>query len=166
MKVFLAFGSNIGKRIEQIREADHRLGLNGIHRLAFSSFYESCPVEVEDQPDFVNAVGCYETLLSPFELLRCLQQVEVEMGRTRDAYKGPRTIDIDVLFYGNWVIETCHLKIPHPAFHLREFVLRPLWEVEPDLVPPTMQGRDVEDLLTFCPDQMSRPVCLDSPSIQ
>ena len=88
------------------------------------------------------------------------------MGRKRDQYKGPRTIDIDILFYGNWVVETCELRIPHPAFHLREFVLRPLWEVEPLFIPPTMHGHNVEDLLTFCPDQVSRPIRIDSPSLK
>ncbi len=157
----------MGDRLEQIRLADHKLQLNGVQRRSFSSLYETQPVEVEDQPVFVNAVGCYETLLDPFCLLRRLQQIENELGRERDGReKGPRCIDIDLLFYGNCMIQTNRLKVPHPAFHLREFVLRPMVELDPAFVPPTMNGRSVEELLTFCPDQVSHPVRLDTKTLK
>ncbi len=164
LRIFLAFGSNIGDRIEQLRKAEMMIRLNGMQKDSFSSLYESRPVDVEEQPLFVNAVGCYETRLDPFSLLRTLQRIETEMGREREGrVKGPRCIDIDLLFYGSCVIQTDQLKVPHPAFHLREFVLRPLAELDPAFVPPTMNGRSVEELLALCPDQVSNPVMLDVP---
>ncbi len=152
----------MGDRSEQIRLADQKLQLNGVQRRSFSSLYETQPVEVENQPAFVNAVGCYETLLDPFSLLASLQQIEGELGREKGGRnKGPRCIDIDLLFYGKCMIQTNRLKVPHPSFHLREFVLRPMVELAPGFVPPTMNGRSVDELLTFCPDQVSHPVRLN-----
>jgi len=131
---YLALGANMGDRVGNLREAVRLLVENGACRvLSASSFYETKPVGVEDQPEFVNAVVRIETTLSPHDLLNLCLSIEKTMGRKRTMMWGPRVIDIDILLYSS--VYTCDddLVIPHPRMMERAFVLVPLAEITPDL---------------------------------
>jgi 2-amino-4-hydroxy-6-hydroxymethyldihydropteridine diphosphokinase len=142
---YLSLGSNLGDRVELLREAIGRLGeLGGV--VAVSSFYETEPVEVTDQPWFVNCAVALETSLEPEELMAALLGIERGMGRERVQKKGPRTIDIDVLLYGDAVVETEAVKIPHPAMGERRFVLEPLAEIAGEARHPVV-GKTVREMV-------------------
>ena len=113
--------------------------------LAVSSLYESEPLGLQNQPKFTNAVIKVRTELSPFELLDFLQRIEREIGRKRTVRWGPRVIDLDIIFYGDLVMTTDSLTIPHPRAHERRFVLEPLLEIEPTAWHPVknMAVRDI-----------------------
>jgi 2-amino-4-hydroxy-6-hydroxymethyldihydropteridine diphosphokinase len=135
---YLSLGSNIGDRIQNLRTCISRLAdLGSVRRV--SSFYETEPMEFGDQPWFVNCVVELETSRSAEELLAGIQTVEAELGRNRRVARGPRTIDIDILLFGNSVITNDHLQIPHPAMHERRFVLVPLAEIAPDVLHPALK---------------------------
>lgn len=104
-----------------------------------------------DQPWFLNTVVEVATTLGPEELLAVCLEVEHESGRIRDRHKGPRTLDIDIVLYGNTVVHKQGLTIPHPAFAARRFVLAPLAEIAPDFVDP-LSGETIRRLLEICPD--------------
>jgi 2-amino-4-hydroxy-6-hydroxymethyldihydropteridine diphosphokinase len=104
-----------------------------------SSFYETEPVDVTNQPMFLNCVVALETDLAPPKLMRAVLDIERDMGRRRTQDKGPRNIDIDILLAGNAVIDTPELTIPHPAMHQRRFVLEPLSEIAPDATHPVLR---------------------------
>src|SRR3982750_3467305 len=126
--VYISLGSNIGDRAASLQAAIDRLrGVGTVQ--AVSGFYETEPVELTDQPWFLNCVVALETRESPATLLRKLLEIEQEMGRIRLRDKGPRSIDIDILLYGDEAMEGRGLKIPHPAMHQRRFVLEPLAEI-------------------------------------
>lgn len=131
-----------------LRGAIERLGRVGKVRKV-SSFYETEPVEFTEQPWFVNCVVELETRRSAAELMRELLAIEREMGRAREAEvaKGPRSIDLDLLLFGDEVIDTEELTVPHPAMHLRRFVLEPLAEVAPEVVHPVLRKSARELLL-------------------
>lgn len=144
--VYLSLGSNIGDRAANIHDAVRRLEQFGEVR-SFSSLYETSPVEVTDQPWFLNAAAQLQTQLPAEELMSVLLQIERDMGRHRTQPKGPRIIDIDILFYDDAQIHTADLDVPHPAMHLRKFVLVPLAEIAPNAVHPTLQ-KPVSTLLS------------------
>ena len=133
--VYLSLGSNLGDRAANLRAAIDRLGRVG-RVVAVSSFYETEPVEVTDQPWFLNCAVRLETEKMPRQLLAALLEIERQMGRRRDRKKGPRVIDLDILLFGSSVIQTRGLTIPHPAMHERRFVLEPLAEIAPDVRHP------------------------------
>ncbi|HSE84073.1 MAG TPA: 2-amino-4-hydroxy-6-hydroxymethyldihydropteridine diphosphokinase [Thermodesulfobacteriota bacterium] len=136
--VFVGIGSNLGNRIENCAEAIRKIsGFAAI--FAISSIYETEPVGNEDQPNFINCAVKIETDLSPYDLLSSLQSIEDNLGRERVQKLGPRTIDLDILFYNNLVIESDELIIPHPSAHLRRFVLEPLSEIAPYLIHPVLK---------------------------
>ena len=118
--------------------------------LAVSALYETQPVDVPDQPWFLNCVAAIETDKTPRELLQLALQVEGAMGRLRMRAKGPRKIDIDVLLFGNLVVDEPGLKIPHPAMHQRRFVLEPLVEIAPEARHPEL-GKTAQELLAKLP---------------
>jgi 2-amino-4-hydroxy-6-hydroxymethyldihydropteridine diphosphokinase len=142
---YLSLGSNLGDRAANLRAALAPLEAAG-RMLTVSAFYETQPVEVTDQPWFLNCVAALETERTPGELLRAVLRVEAEMGRLRMRNKGPRNIDIDVVLFGDAVVDEPGLKIPHPAMHRRRFVLEPLVEIAPEARHPVL-GKTARELL-------------------
>ena len=143
--VYLSLGSNLGDRLENLRRACAALAPRGIRLRRASSLYETEPVDVQDQGWFLNCVIEVETALPPARLLEVLQQIERELGRERLQPKGPRTIDLDILLYGDLMIRDENLVVPHPRLHERRFVLEPLRELAPSLKVPFLD-RTVEEL--------------------
>jgi 2-amino-4-hydroxy-6-hydroxymethyldihydropteridine diphosphokinase len=128
--VFLSLGSNVGDREANLRDAQKRLGAVG-RVAAVSSFYETEPVEFTQQPWFLNCAVALETAQTPQQLMTSILNIEETMGRRRVQKKGPRTIDIDILLFGDAVLDSPQVTIPHPAMHKRRFVLEPLAEIAP-----------------------------------
>lgn len=134
---YIALGSNLNTPIEQLNSALNAIeNLPQTKLLAVSSFYQSKPLGPQDQPDYVNAVAKIETALSALDLLDALQRIENEQGRVRLRRWGERTLDLDILLYGNEMIQHERLTVPHYDMHNREFVIVPLAEISPDLVLP------------------------------
>ena len=144
---FLGLGSNLGDREANLREAVQRLEAAEIRVLHRSSLYETAPQDLIDQPWFLNAVVEVESSLFPLQLLARIRQIERDMGRRRVTPKGPRNIDIDVLFYGRTVIATAELEVPPPRMAQRRFVLEPLAEIAPDLRHP-LTGKTANEMMS------------------
>jgi 2-amino-4-hydroxy-6-hydroxymethyldihydropteridine diphosphokinase len=152
-RAFIGLGSNLGDREAQIRRAIEemrRVPRTMVARV--SSLYDTAPVGDVDQPRFLNAVAWVETDLTPGELLWNLLLVEQRLGRVRVKAKrwGPRTIDLDLLFYGDQVLEEPGLTLPHPEAHQRAFVLLPMAELDPEYVHP-VSGETVAAMLERVP---------------
>lgn len=148
--VYLALGSNLGDRLAYLQKALDLLHRPTLQVKRAASVYETEPMEVTDQPWFLNTVLEVETLLFPRQLLARLQQVERRLDRQRTIDKGPRTLDIDLLLYGQAVVQAPELTIPHPAMAQRRFVLEPLAELAPQLRHPVLR-RTVWELLQAAP---------------
>lgn len=146
--VYLSLGSNIGDRAARLRDAITRLESLG-RVMAVSSFYETEPVEYTQQPWFLNCAVALETTKMPRRLMSALLQIERHMGRRRVTKKGPRTIDIDILLFGDTVMNSADLTIPHPAMQERRFVLEPLAEIAQDARHPGLNKtiRELRDEL-------------------
>ena len=142
---YLSLGSNLGDRAANLRAALTQLEAAGVF-LAVSAFYETQPVDVPEQPWFLNCVAVITTEKSPRELLELALKIEAEMGRVRMRHKCPRNIDIDLLLFGDRLIDEQGLKIPHPAMHKRRFVLEPLAEIAPEARHPQL-GKTAKELL-------------------
>ena len=145
---FIGLGSNLGNRWQSCREALDRLALLPDTRLLrVSSFFETDPQEGVAGGRFLNAVAELETALTASHLLQCLQEIEVALGRQADHSPGAaRTLDLDILLYGDREIRDPHLTVPHPCLARRRFVLAPLVSLDPSLRPPGL-GATVEELL-------------------
>ncbi len=151
-KAFIGLGANLGDPEAQVRRALAALAeLPGTRLLAASSLYRSAPLGVIAQPDFINAVAAAETTLAARALLEALLAAERRFGRRRDFPGAPRTLDLDLLLYGDRVIAEPGLVVPHPRMHERAFVLAPLAEIAPDIAIPG-KGR-AGALLAACTDQ-------------
>lgn len=149
--VYIGLGSNLQDPIIQLTTALNALAnLPDSKLVSQSSLYISDSL-LEGQPQYINAVACLETGLMPEALLDQLQQIENEHGRERKERWGARTLDLDIILYGNQQINTERLSIPHPQMALRSFVLRPLLDIAINVCLP--DGREVADLLADCPSQ-------------
>ncbi len=146
---YLSLGSNVGDRAQNLREALARLREVG-DVVEVSSLYETEPVEFTEQAWFLNCAVALKTDLEPQELMARLLGIEREMGRERTVKKGPRTIDIDLLLFGDKVLSTPELTIPHPAMHQRRFVLEPMAELAPGVRHPVLK-KTVAELLSGLP---------------
>jgi 2-amino-4-hydroxy-6-hydroxymethyldihydropteridine diphosphokinase len=137
-RAYVGLGANLGRREANLKSALTLLGGEpGVEVVAVSTFRETEPVGFLDQPRFLNAAAAVETDLGPRELLECLLAVERALGRTREGRRfGPRTIDLDLLVYGDAVVREPGLEVPHPRLHERRFALEPLAELDPGLVVP------------------------------
>jgi 2-amino-4-hydroxy-6-hydroxymethyldihydropteridine diphosphokinase len=144
-RAYLGLGSNLGSRLDNLRAGLRRLG-PVVQVTAISALYETAPIGVTEQPSFLNAVCSVTTTLAPHPLLDRLKEIERELGRTEGRRWGPRPLDLDILLYDEDRIELRDLEIPHPRLRERAFVLRPLSELDPDLVIPG-DGRTVRALL-------------------
>jgi 2-amino-4-hydroxy-6-hydroxymethyldihydropteridine diphosphokinase len=148
---YLSLGSNVGGRETNLRAAIGRLGQDALGQvISASSFYETEPVEFTEQAWFLNAVVALETNAAPHQLMKDLLYIEQEMGRTRTQRKGPRIIDIDILLFGDAVIDSLDLTIPHPAMATRRFVLEPLTEIAPEVLHPVLK-KTAQELLDSLP---------------
>jgi 2-amino-4-hydroxy-6-hydroxymethyldihydropteridine diphosphokinase len=148
--VYLSLGSNLGQRQKQLIAAIENLGCVG-RVVKISSFYETQPVEVTDQPWFLNCAIAVETSHSPEQVLKEILSIEREMGRERTFKKGPRNIDIDILLFGDRIMDSPQLAVPHPAMHQRRFVLEPLDEIAPEAWHPILK-KTVRELLSELSD--------------
>jgi 2-amino-4-hydroxy-6-hydroxymethyldihydropteridine diphosphokinase len=152
VRAVIGLGANLGDPAAQLRTAIAAIGCIADTRvLAVSSFYRTAPVGYLAQPEFVNAAVAVETALAPRALLDALQAIEAAAGRERRFKDAPRTLDLDLLLYGDRVADEPGLTIPHPRLHERAFALAPLVEIAPDAVVPGY-GR-AADLLARCADQ-------------
>ena len=147
---YLAIGSNLGDRVDNLRRAAAMLAPE-VRLLAASPLYETAPAYVVDQPRFVNGALKVETALAPRDLLRKLKGIEQAVGRQPGMRNGPRIVDLDILFLGDTVLSGGELEIPHPRLAERLFVLRPLNDLTPDLTHPVLR-RTVAELHAALPD--------------
>ena len=149
-KALIGLGANLGDRAGNLTRACELLGnISGVRTLRLSRFYETEAVTLSPdlaQPMYLNAVGLLETELEPLELLQAMTNIEQSLGRERTERWGPRTIDLDLLLFGNEVMHTDILTIPHPLMAKRRFVLEPAAEIAPDMRHPT-SGKTISHLL-------------------
>ena len=150
---YVGIGSNLGEPARQVESAFEQLGRIRQTKLgAISSLYRSQPVGYARQPEFVNAVAVLETSLPPLGLLTELQAVESRHGRERSFPNAPRTLDLDLLLYGQEIIARPGLTVPHPRMHERAFVLKPLLEIAPDIAVPGLGAAQAR--LANCSNQL------------
>lgn len=150
-RYFLALGSNLGDREENLRRAVERLRARGVAVGRSASVYTTEPQEIRDQPWFLNTVVEVETALEPEELMRTCLEIEADLGRQRTVPNGPRTLDLDIILAEDRVVNTEHLTVPHPRYARRRFVVEPLAEIAPDLVDP-VRGQTVREILSGLAD--------------
>jgi 2-amino-4-hydroxy-6-hydroxymethyldihydropteridine diphosphokinase len=138
--VFFSLGSNVGDREKNLRTAVAALPELGVRIKKVSSIYETEPVDLLEQPWFLNCVVEGETAVPAATLLKDLRHLEKRMGSKKLVARGPRLIDLDILIYGRQTIDSPELQVPHARMHLRRFVLAPLAEIAPDLMHPSWSG--------------------------
>lgn len=157
-RVFIGLGSNVGDRLRLISEAVRRLGtVEGIRVTQLAPIIESAPLGGPPQGPYLNTVAELDTALEPRNLLILLKQIERQLGRPAGGPRwGPRPIDLDVLLYGDRIIEEPDLQVPHPRLHERWFVLAPLSQLAPDAVHPVLR-QSVADLFHRLPAPAVEP---------
>jgi 2-amino-4-hydroxy-6-hydroxymethyldihydropteridine diphosphokinase len=150
IRCFIGLGSNLNNPIDQVTRAIDELNtIKQCQLINVSSLYSSEPIGPQDQPNFINAVAELATTLPPHSLLDELQSLEQNHQRIRERHWGPRTLDLDLLLYGNEVINTERLNVPHTFMHERNFVLYPLFEISPEL--EISKNTLLSSLLVACP---------------
>ncbi|HAQ37486.1 MAG TPA: 2-amino-4-hydroxy-6-hydroxymethyldihydropteridine diphosphokinase [Saprospirales bacterium] len=149
-RVVIGLGANLGKKADQIVRAIEEISLLGII-VQRSALFKSQPWGNTDQDFFINAVVSILTSLDPWSLLKQLIDIEEKIGKEKKIHWGPRRIDLDILYFGQKIIFEKSLIIPHPFLHLRNFVLVPLEEIEPDFLHPLLK-KTTKELLMECPD--------------
>jgi 2-amino-4-hydroxy-6-hydroxymethyldihydropteridine diphosphokinase len=164
IKVYLGLGSNLGDREANLRRALDRINALGLVITSKSSLYETEPVGYSDQPQFLNQVieitvpdvllvhGEPDATLRAQDLLSELLEIERELGRERSFANGPRVIDIDLVLFGDLIIDQTDVVVPHPRMHLRRFVLEPLCEIAPEIVHPAL-NKTCRELLASLEDE-------------
>jgi 2-amino-4-hydroxy-6-hydroxymethyldihydropteridine diphosphokinase len=162
-RFYLSLGSNLGDRKTNLREAIRALGKLG-EITAVSSFYETEPVEVVEQPWFLNCTVALDSDRTPIDLLHEILALEKQMGRYRTQDKGPRNIDIDILLGGDTIVSTPELTVPHPAMHERRFVLEPLAEIAPGAMHPRLRKK-ISELLADLPPGAAVRRLGEAPSV-
>jgi len=152
---YLLLGTNMGERFELIKKAQNLIQEKvGSISKASSSIYETAAWGEENQADYLNQVLVVDTKLNPFQLLQNIHQIEQSLGRKREKAWGPRTMDIDILFYDQYICNTPQLTIPHPHISKRRFVLTPLAEINPTFIHPLL-NKSIQNLLSHCEDTLS-----------
>ena len=153
-KIYLSIGGNLGDRKTYLKKAIKLLIKAVGHQVQASNIYETEAWGKTDQEPFLNQVLEMESYLSAFELLKTCLKIEAALGRSREERWGSRSIDIDILFYGDEIIEEKHLQIPHPRLHQRNFVLIPLKEIAPDFLHPVL-GKKIDLLSKSSKDSLA-----------
>ena len=144
MYVYFSLGTNLGNKEQNLRFAVQYIEKRIGKVISLSAFYATAPWGFSSEHTFLNAAACVETLLPPLSVLHLTQEIEREIGRTHKSVGGvysDRGIDIDLLLYGDRVLDTPELKLPHPLMHERRFVMEPLAEIAPDLVHPILKKK-------------------------
>jgi 2-amino-4-hydroxy-6-hydroxymethyldihydropteridine diphosphokinase len=160
---YIGFGANLGDRLAACRKALMDLAsLPGCKLVRISSLYETEPVGVTDQPRFINGVALVETEGDAHWLLRQILAIEADLGRVRGARWGPRTMDLDLLFFDDEIITSAELTVPHPRLHVRRFVLQPLHEIAPALRHSVL-GKSVAELLEALGDEGGKAAKVSGP---
>ncbi|SKC56691.1 2-amino-4-hydroxy-6-hydroxymethyldihydropteridine diphosphokinase [Ohtaekwangia koreensis] len=152
--IFLLLGSNLGDRAQNLETSRNLIQQTAGRIVKASSIYQTAAWGKSDQPDFYNQVIEIETLLDPDTLLQTTLQIEEHMGRTRTEVWGSRIIDIDILLYGDVIVEHERLKIPHPQMTNRRFTLVPLSEIASEVIHPITR-KEIRELLLICEDQLA-----------
>jgi 2-amino-4-hydroxy-6-hydroxymethyldihydropteridine diphosphokinase len=153
--VFISLGTNLGDREKNLRDAIELLAqLPHTSLIKQSRIYTTAAWGKTDQPDFLNMVVAISSALLSQQLMESLLQLEEKMGRVRNDHWGPRIIDMDILFYGDEVVDSLTLRVPHPEMQHRNFVLVPLNEIAPELVHPVLK-KSIAQLLEACSDKLT-----------
>jgi 2-amino-4-hydroxy-6-hydroxymethyldihydropteridine diphosphokinase len=158
-QAFVSVGSNLGDKIGNCRKGIDALLADGrLILVKSSSFYRTSPVDYEEQGWFVNRVIKIKTDLEPVDLLDKMKDIEEAAGRKASTIRfGPRVLDLDIIFFGDRIIQTAKLEVPHPRMHKRRFVLKPICDIEPSMVHPLL-GKDMRSLLDGLKDKEQQVV--------
>ncbi len=152
-RVYLSLGSNEGNRLKWLTEALNKIKQDCGDIIKISNIYETKAWGLKEQPDFLNRAVLISTTLSPLDLLNAINKIETSLGRIRTQKWGPRTLDIDILFYNNEIINLPQLIVPHPYIQERLFTLQPLNDIAPDFMHPLLY-KTISELLAVCKDDL------------